>query len=98
MRNFISYEKSLEILNNIRLNKGVTQKLFIIDAIGKVLAKDIIANHNSPEFPTSGMDGYAIKYEDINSDFLEIIVILDFADCSFVDPSHFRTSKSGRTF
>ncbi|MCG3719136.1 molybdopterin molybdenumtransferase MoeA, partial [Aliarcobacter butzleri] len=66
MRNFISYEKSLEILNNIKLNKGVTQKLFIIDAIGKVLAKDIIANHNSPEFPTSGMDGYAIKYEDIN--------------------------------
>ncbi|WP_026804376.1 molybdopterin molybdotransferase MoeA [Aliarcobacter lanthieri] len=73
MRDFISYKKSLEILNNIELPKAITKRVFISDAIGKVLAKDIIADHNSPEFPTSGMDGYAIKFEDINSDFLEII-------------------------
>ncbi len=95
MRNFISYEKSLEILNNIKLNKGVTQKLFIIDAIGKVLAKDIIANHNSPEFPTSGMDGYAIKYEDINSDFLEII---DKNPAGFVVSSEVSKGKCIKTF
>ena len=95
MRNFISYEKSLEILNNIKLNKGVTQKLFIIDAIGKVLAKDIIANHNSPEFPTSGMDGYAIKYEDINSDFIEII---DKNPAGFVVSSEVSKGKCIKTF
>lgn len=73
MRNFISYEKSIEILANLNLNNISTKKLFIIDAIGKVIAKDVIANHNSPEFPTSGMDGYAIRYEDINQESLEII-------------------------
>jgi molybdopterin molybdotransferase len=72
MRTFISYDKSIDIINSINLPKFTTQNLFIIDAIGKVIAKDVIANHNSPEFPTSGMDGYAIRYEDINQEFLEI--------------------------
>ena len=73
MRNFISYEKSLEILNNISINKQSTEKLFITNAIGRVIAKDIIADHNSPELPTSAMDGYAIRFEDINSGSIEII-------------------------
>ena len=73
MRNFISYEKSLELINNIVLNKPSSEKLFITNAIGRVVAKDIIADHNSPEFPTSGMDGYAIKHCDIKNDFIEII-------------------------
>lgn len=73
MRNFISYDKSIEILNNINITKITTQKLFIVEALGKILAKNIIANHNSPEFPTSGMDGYAIKHSDIANDFLTII-------------------------
>ena len=73
MRNFISYEKSLEILNNISINKQGTEKLFITNAIGRVTAKNIIADHNSPELPTSAMDGYAIRYEDINNNLLEII-------------------------
>ena len=72
MRTFISYDKSIDIINSINLPKFTTQNLFIIDAIGKVIAKDVIANHNSPEFPTSAMDGYAIRYEDINQEFLEI--------------------------
>ncbi len=73
MRDFISYNKSLEIINSIVFDKIPTQKLFISNAIGRVLAKDIVADHNSPEFPTSGMDGYAIKFEDISNDFIEII-------------------------
>lgn len=73
MRNFISYEKSLEILNNININNPVTEKLFITNAINRVISKDIIADHNSPEFPTSAMDGYAIKHSDLNKDFIEII-------------------------
>lgn len=73
MRNFISYKKSLELLNNIEINKQTTEKLFITNAIGRVIAKDVIADHNSPDFPTSGMDGYAIKHEDLNNNFIEII-------------------------
>ncbi len=35
-----------------------------MDAVGYVLAEDIVADHNSPEYPTSAMDGYAIIHED----------------------------------
>ena len=73
MRNFISYDESINILNNINLSKIGTEKLFITNALGRVIAKDVIANHNSPEFPTSAMDGYAIKFEDIKNENIKII-------------------------
>ena len=73
MRNFISYDESINILNNLNIPKFPTEKLFITNAIGKVLASDVIANHNNPEFLTSAMDGYAIKFEDIKNENIEII-------------------------
>lgn len=73
MRNFISYDESINILNNIDISIVTTEKLFIINALGRVIAKDVIANHNNPEFPTSAMDGYAIKFEDIKSENIKII-------------------------
>ena len=58
------FDKSIEILKNIEINGYKTKKCFIMDAVGYILAEDIVADHNSPEFPTSGMDGYALQYED----------------------------------
>ena len=72
-REFISYNESVNILKNINIKKRKTKKLYIVDALGYVLAKDIIANHNSPSYPTSAMDGYAIKHKDIKNDTLKII-------------------------
>ena len=72
MRDFISFKQSQEIIQNIEL-KQTTQKKFISQALGYVLAKDIVADHNSPEFPTSGMDGYAIKHEDLKIGKIKII-------------------------
>ena len=68
MRNFISYDESINILNNLNISKITTEKLFITNAVGKV-----IANHNNPEFLTSAMDGYAIKFEDIKNENIKII-------------------------
>ncbi|MCP4969588.1 MAG: molybdopterin molybdotransferase MoeA [Arcobacter sp.] len=73
MRNFISYDESLEILNNINFKANTKEKLFLMNSIGRVLAIDIIADHNSPEFITSGMDGYAIKFEDQDNKNIKII-------------------------
>ena len=73
MRNFISYDESINILNNLNISKITTEKLFITNAIGKVIANDVIANHNNPEFLTSAMDGYAIKFEDIKNENIKII-------------------------
>ncbi len=39
---------------------------------GYFLAKDIVASYNSPEYPTSAMDGYAIRFEDQDLKELEI--------------------------
>ena len=72
-KTFITYDESIDIINNIVLEDKDTQKLFISDALGYTLAKDIVAQENSPEFPTSAMDGYAFKYEDIHLGTLQII-------------------------
>jgi len=73
MRDFISYTRSLEILENLNLKNELIEKIFISNAISRILAKDIKADHNSPELPTSAMDGYAIRFEDQNNEFITII-------------------------
>lgn len=73
MQKFISYEKSLEILNSIKTPLNKTEKLYISESLGRVLAQSIIADENSPAFETSAMDGYALKHEDLHLQKLKII-------------------------
>ena len=61
----IHFDESIEILKQIKIDRYKTKKLYIMDALGYVLAEDVVADHNSPEFPTAAMDGYAINYEDM---------------------------------
>jgi len=58
------FDESLAILENIEIENYKKEKKYLTDTLGYVLAEDIITDHNSPEFPTSAMDGYAIKHED----------------------------------
>ena len=60
----ISFEESINLLNNLEV-KQRTKRVFIENSLGYVLAKDIIATYNNPSHPTASMDGYAIKYDDI---------------------------------
>lgn len=73
MKKLIDYDESLTILSNIDFKGKNKKRLFLTNCIGKTLAEDIIADHNSPEYPTSSMDGYAIKFEDQDNEFIEII-------------------------
>ncbi len=73
MRNFISYKQSLEILEKIDIKTPPIEKMFLTQALGYVVAEDIIADHNSPEFATSAMDGYALKAEDLIKEKIKII-------------------------
>ncbi len=75
MRQIISYNKSLEILEQVSFKNNLFEKVFISDSINRIIATDIKANHNSPEFPTSSMDGYAIRFKDQDKDFIDIIDI-----------------------
>jgi len=62
---FIHFDESQEIIKNIEINSYKTVKKYLTDSLNYVLAEDIITDHNSPAFPTSAMDGYAIKYADL---------------------------------
>ena len=63
----ISFEESVELLNKLEI-KQKTKKLSIEDSLGYVLANDIVASYNNPAHPTASMDGYAIKYSDIDKE------------------------------
>ncbi|MBM4348344.1 MAG: molybdopterin molybdotransferase MoeA [Deltaproteobacteria bacterium] len=41
------------------------EKVSLLDALGRVIAEDIIAPRDLPPYDNSGMDGYAVRYEDI---------------------------------
>ena len=71
----LHFDESIEIIKNLEINNSRTKKLYLVDALGYVLAEDIVADHNSPEFPTSAMDGYAIIYEDMAMNRLKIASI-----------------------
>ena len=42
-------------------------------SLGRVLASDIIAALNDPEFPTASMDGYAVIHSDLDTDSISIL-------------------------
>ncbi len=69
---FMHFDESLQMIQNLRINNYKTKKLYLVDALGYVLAEDIVADHNSPEFPTSAMDGYAIIHEDMTLGTLKV--------------------------
>ncbi len=60
----ISYEESMTQLEAVDVKTTAVERLFLSDALGRVLAEDIVAKENSPAYPTSAMDGYAIMAED----------------------------------
>jgi molybdopterin molybdotransferase len=61
---FISFDESMRLVESITLQTYKKEKIFLMEALGCVLAQDIVASYNSPEFPTSAMDGYAIVHDE----------------------------------
>ena len=41
------------------------EKINLLDALGRVLAEDIIADRDNPPWDNSAMDGFAVRYQDI---------------------------------
>jgi len=62
---FITFEESLENLRESFEQPKLSEQCFIDQALGRVLSEDIIADANSPAYPTSAMDGYAVKHADL---------------------------------
>lgn len=63
----IKVQDAIEILkDNMNFQKEFVN-INILESEGHVLANDIFANINVPEFPKSAMDGYAINHNDLNN-------------------------------
>ena len=68
----IHFDESIQMIENLEINNYKIKNLPLMKAQGYVLAVDIVADHNSPEFPTSAMDGYAIIHEDMTLGTLRV--------------------------
>src|SRR5947209_18200562 len=44
------------------------EKVGLLDALGRVLAEDIIAERDKSPWDNSAMDGFAVRYEDIQQE------------------------------
>ena len=66
------FDESIQMIENLEINNYKIKNLPLLEAQGYVLAVDIVADHNSPEFPTSAMDGYAIIHEDMTLGTLRV--------------------------
>ena len=71
--NFLSYETSQNMLELLEVNANRFEKVPLSDSLGRVLAQDIVAEYNDPQFPTASMDGYAVKYEDLELGTLHVL-------------------------
>lgn len=69
---FIDFEHSLYFIEQSRIKNIKIEKKKIVDSIGFILAEDIISNEDLPILPTSAMDGYAIKFKDLDLKTLNI--------------------------
>ena len=69
------FDESMRILSEQEIGLLRTERLPLVEARGRVLAERIVADRNSPEVPTSGMDGYAVRYGDLALGRLRIVGI-----------------------
>ncbi len=61
----IPVAKAVKIIERETTSLG-TEQVRIEDAVGRVLAEDIIADSDMPPFDRSQMDGYALRAEDVS--------------------------------
>ncbi len=52
-----------------------TEKVYLLDALGRVLAEDVISEEDRPSFDNSAMDGYAVHWEDVKDAPVELSVV-----------------------
>ncbi len=56
-----------------------TERVFIHEALGRVLAEDVLSDSDKPPFDNSAMDGFAVKYEDISEIPAKLKIIGEYA-------------------
>jgi molybdopterin molybdotransferase len=52
-----------------------TERVYLLDALGRVLVEDVLSEEDRPSFDNSAMDGYAVHWEDIKDAPVELLVV-----------------------
>ena len=79
MLTMLSVDEATEIVLAQTTVMG-TERVAITDTLGKVLAEDIIAKREHPPWDNSAMDGYAVRWHDVqsaNADEPAVLTIVD---------------------
>lgn len=63
------------MLELLQVNSSKFERVPLSDALDRILAEDIVAKYNDPQFPTASMDGYAVKHADLECG--ELVVLGD---------------------
>jgi len=92
---FISFDESMSILESESIGTFKTQRRPLLSSLGYVLAQDIVAEEDSPSAPTSGMDGYALRHEDLDLGRLKITGINPAGNSSIKE---LRAAEAIKTF
>ena len=69
----ISYETSQNMLDLLEVNASKNENIPLSSSLGRILASDIVAKLNDPQFPTASMDGYAVIHSDLNSESITVL-------------------------
>jgi len=71
----LSYETSQNMLDLLQVNSSRSENVILSASLGRVLAQDVVAEFNDPQFPTASMDGYAVMHSDLENK--EIVILGD---------------------
>ena len=69
----LSYETSQNMLQLLEVLPPRVENIPLSNALGRVLAQDIVAQYNDPQFPTASMDGYAILFSDQDKQSITVL-------------------------
>lgn len=69
----LSYETSQNMLDLLDIGSFRSENLPLSSTLGRILADNIVAEYNDPQFPTASMDGYAVKHTDLDRDSISIL-------------------------
>jgi molybdenum cofactor synthesis domain-containing protein len=63
-KRLISYEQALSLTSTSTVPTKKTERLSLVEAVGRVSAEDVVSKMSVPPFPRSAMDGYAVRARD----------------------------------
>lgn len=76
----LTLDKAMEILLNQVHKIKEAEEISLWDAVGRILAEDVLAERNQPPFPRSPLDGYAVRSGDLKGASKEHPAVLTVID------------------